>query len=300
LHSLSAGALQKKGFKKTIMSFSTYKKTINDIKAYNRKIKALIFAGHGEPLLHKDICEMVYYAKKNDIAERVEITTNGSLLNKKMVDGLIDAGLDRIKISIQGTTAQKYRDVAGYDLDYVGFLSNLRYFHQNKKHTEVYIKIIDLALDGQDDADRFRVMFQPVADEVNIEYAIPFVKELNTRDKEFERCKQGHRRSSDICAMPFYMQVVAPNGDVLPCCSTDIPVVLGNIENESLKEIWNSKTQYDFLKTMLSHRSANPVCKICCVPQLGLQNGDYLDDYRDELSVLYTKRETFAHYESPD
>src|SRR5574344_1450806 len=112
IQAMSYFELEKKGFKKDVMSFDTYKKAIDDIKQYDDKLKALIFAGHGEPLLHKDIVAMVKYAKEKDIANRIEITTNGVLLKKEISDGLIDAGLDRLKISIQGTTKEKYQDIA--------------------------------------------------------------------------------------------------------------------------------------------------------------------------------------------
>ncbi len=290
LHSMSTSELAKKGFKKSVMDFSIYKKAIDGIKEYDDKLKALIFAGHGEPLLHKDICKMVKYAKDANIAQRVEIVTNASLLDKKMSDGLIEAGVDRLKISIQGTNAKKYKEVSDYDMDYSEFLSNLKYFKENKKHTEVYIKIIDIALDGKEDEMLFKNLFEPVADYVDIEYAIPFINELNEDvygDKEFDKCKQGNLQKSKICSMPFYMQVVAPNGDILPCCSTDVPIVLGNIDDTSIKEIWNNKTTKGFLKTMLTDKNKNAVCANCCVPEFGLQEGDYLDEYKDELLKKY-------------
>lgn len=292
LHSLSNKELKAKGFKKEIMSFETYKKAIDDIAQYENKLKALIFAGHGEPLLHPNICEMVKYAKDNKISNRIEITTNASLLTPEMSDRLIDAGIDRLKISIQGTTEKKYKEVSNFNLDYDKFLSNLKYFYDNKTHTEVYIKIIDIALNDKNDTKKFKEMFIQVADYVNIEYAIPFINELNEsayNNKEFYKCKQGNLEKSQICSMPFYMQVIAPNGDVLPCCSSDIPIILGNVHKNSLKLIWNGKIQNNFLKMMLKDKNKNPVCRVCCVPEYGLQKGDYLDKYKEKLLEKYNE-----------
>lgn len=289
LHSMSNEELKSKNFKKEIMPFETCKKAIDDIKLYENKLKALIFAGHGEPLLHPDICKMVKYAKDSQVADRIEITTNGSLLTKKMSDGLIEAGVDRLKISIQGTTKEKYKNISNFDLNYREFLSNLKYFYDNKKHTEVYIKIIDIALEDKNDEKKFKEMFESVADYVSVEYAIPFIKELDKSvyNKEFDRCKQGNLNKSKICSMPFYMQVVAPNGDILPCCSSDVPLVLGNIHKNSIKDSWEGKIQNNFLKMMLKDKNLNSVCKSCSVPEYGLQSGDYLDDCRNELLEKY-------------
>lgn len=292
IQALSSEEMKEKGFKKDVMSLETYKKAIDGISEYNDKIKALIFAGHGEPLMHPEIVEMVKYAKNKDIADRIEITTNGVLLNKNMVDGLIEAGIDRLKISIQGTTEQKYKDVAEYKLNFKKFLDNLKYLNDNKKHTEVYIKIIDIALDDKEDEVKFRTMFEGLATYVDIEYAIPFVNEIdNSKLKDnFDKCKQGHKISSQVCSMPFYMQVIDPYGDILPCCSTDIPIVLGNVNDTSLKEVWNSKKTNSFLLTMLKDKDANLTCKNCSVPSFGLQDGDYLDDHKDKLLEKYNKR----------
>lgn len=293
LHAMSNEELTKKSFKKEIMEFATFTKAIDNLKEFDSKLKAIIFAGHGEPLLHKDICKMVKYAKDADIAHRIEITTNASLLDRKMSDALIHAKLDRLKISIQGTSAQKYKEVSQYTMDYEKFLQNLQYFKEHKEHTEVYIKIIDIALDGKEDENTFRNMFDPVADIVGIEYAIPFIKELDDKvyNKEFDCCKQGNKQHSNICSMPFYLQVIAPNGDILPCCSTDVPISLGNVHKNSLKEIWNSKRTNNFLKLMLADKNKNLVCKDCVVPAFGLQTGDYLDEHKDTLLKIYEERD---------
>lgn len=289
IQALSSEEMEKKNFIKDVMDFEVYKKAIDDIAEYDDKIKALIFAGHGEPLMHPKISKMVKYAKEKNIADRIEITTNGVLLNKKMSDELIEAGIDRLKISIQGITEKKYKDIAKYNLNYEKFLKNLKYFHENKKHTEVYIKIIDIALDNKEDELKFKEMFQDVATYVDIEYAIPFVKEIDlSKIKDnFDKCKQGHFTQSNICSMPFYMQVIDTKGNILPCCSTDIPITLGNVKEISLKEAWFSKKTNNFLLKMLEDRNKNLVCKNCSVPEYGLQEGDYLDNQKNELINIY-------------
>ncbi len=283
LYALDQEALKAKGFKRQVMAWEVYQKAIDEVSSFPQKLKALIFAGHGEPLLHPEICAMVAYAKEKKVADRVEIVTNASLLNKKMADGLIAAGVDRLKISIQGTDSAKYKKVAQVDLDYPQFLANLSYFYEHKKETEVYIKIIDVALDSAtDDAALFAELFTPRADHVNIEYAIPFIKELG-QGGDFDRCKQGHKREADICSMPFYMLVLDPGGQVLPCCSSDIPIVLGQVAENSLKDIWQGERRKAFLRLLATDRRRNSVCASCSVPCYGLQEGDYLDDHRSLL-----------------
>lgn len=290
LHSLSEEQLLKINFKKQIMNLEIYKKSIDDLMLYSRPLKALLFAGHGEPLLHPNIAEMVSYAKQKRIAERVEIVTNASLLTQDLSDKLISAGLDRIKISIQGISKRKYKDVCGFDIDYDKFIENIRYFYEHKTNTDVYIKIIDVALDSKDDEKKFYDIFKPISDNVAIEYAIPFVEEIDKKNygKEFDKCKQGNKPlKTEVCSMPFYMMVVEPSGQVVPCCSTAVPFIFGNIKDNSLTEIWKSNKRKTFLSMQLMNRSINKICKKCTVPQFGLQEGDYLDAYKNELIKYY-------------
>jgi radical SAM protein with 4Fe4S-binding SPASM domain len=289
LHSLSEEQLKELSFKRQLMDIETYKKAIDSLKEFPGRLKALIFAGHGEPLIHKDIDKMVAYAKENNVAERIEIVTNASLLTRELSDKLIAAGLDRLRISIQGMTSQKYRDVSGVEIDYNNFLENIRYFYNNKENTNVYIKIIDIALENSKEEQRFHDTFSPISDTVAIEYTIPFVPEIDHSrfNTDFTKCKQGHKRSSNICSMPFYMLVLEPNGNVVPCCSTSVPMIYGNIHETGLKEVWNSEKLRSFLRMQLTDRNINAVCRHCSVPSFGLQEGDYLDEYAAELLKFY-------------
>ena len=291
LQALSDEALQAKSFYKQFMDFELYKKAVDDMVEFDEKVKALIFAGHGEPLLHKDIARMVAYAKEKQVAQRVEIVTNGSLLTNSLADDLIEAGLDRLRISVQGVNAASYEETMGRQFDFSKFIERLTYFYQKKTHTEVYCKIIDVAMKSRGEEEQFRKIFTPISDEIAIEYEIPFVKEVdNSSFKEDFSCnKQGDKVSgAKVCSMPFYMMVVTPNGDVVPCCSTDIPLVYGNIKEKTLPEIWKSPMIKGFCRVqLLGNREKHPVCSVCSVPQFGLQSGDYLDEYAEDLLDKY-------------
>lgn len=269
------------------MDFSVYRKVIDDAAAQGWHLKAIIFAGHGEPLLHRQIADMVAYAKEKRIADRIEIVTNGSLLTRELSDALIAAGLDRLRISLQGVSAQAYQETSGVSIDFEQFVEQIRYFYLNKTVTDVYIKIIDVAMKGTGDKEKFEQIFQSVADTVAIEYAIPFVPEIDLKHISGKN-KQGCAVHASTCSMPFYMLVVYPNGDVLPCCSTEIPEVFGNIMETDLGRIWNSEKRTEFLLRQLDGVKSVPVCCKCSVPALGLQEGDSLEGYQGQLKTAYT------------
>jgi len=55
---------------KAVMDLDLYKKCIDDIAQFPGKVKVLRFVGIGEPLLHKNIVEMIKYAASKNVAHK--------------------------------------------------------------------------------------------------------------------------------------------------------------------------------------------------------------------------------------
>ena len=258
----------KRGFisDKIVMDFDLYKKCIDDIALFPNKVKVLRFVGMGEPLLHKKIVDMVKYAVSKDVANRVEILTNASLLTPEMSDSLIPAGLSRLVVSIQGTTKEKYRDVCGADIDFEKFIEDLRYFFNNKGNAQVHIKIVDYALDSKDDEQRFYEIFGDICDTIGIEHAGPIFPGVDyenvLKDRDISVTQFGLPVSEvKICPQPFFTLQINPDGKVVPCYSVTYPIILGDCNNQSVCEIWNGKQYQHFRRMMLD--GAKNVCEVC-------------------------------------
>ena len=78
----------------------------------------------GEPLLDKNLENRVRYAKKAGI-EKVKIFSNGALLTEKRAKGLIEAGLDEIKVSMDGATRDEFERIR-VPLKYDAVVENIR------------------------------------------------------------------------------------------------------------------------------------------------------------------------------
>ena len=63
-----------------------------------KSVETIFFGGMGEPLFHKEILEMIRLAAET--GADVELLTNGTLLSETMINGIMDAGLTRLWISI--------------------------------------------------------------------------------------------------------------------------------------------------------------------------------------------------------
>jgi len=254
----------KRGFisDKVSMSLDLHNKFIDDLTMFPNKSKVLRYVGIGEPLLHKNIVDMIEYANSKNIANRIEILTNASLLTPKMSDSLISAGLDRLVISVQGISKKKYKEICGKDINFENFVDNLKYFYNNKKDAESYIKIVDTALDNKKDEKRFYEIFGDICDSIAIEHTVPIHKGIDYKDiiKDSSVTQFGLPISEvQICPQPFFTIQINPDGNIVPCYSFEYPKIMGNCNNQSLYDIWNGKEFKNFRINILNGN----LCKIC-------------------------------------
>ena len=282
--SLDKDLLAKK-FKKQFLDYNHFRQAIDGSAGFGEPLRMVLLAGLGEPLMHPDIDRMVAYAKESGMTQRVDILTNASLLTHEMSDLLIDAGLDRLRISVQGLTTEKYKKMCGSNISYEQILDNITYFHRTRKETSIYIKIIDCALD--DDEARFYEVFSRVSDDCAVEYLSPFVREIDfsTLQSGFHGTFRngGVSGGSRACPLAFYMIAVQADGSVTPWCTGDIATVYGHVSEMSIPDIWRSDIVKRFQCMQLIDRSQNPICVQCQVPLYNVREGDSLNGHEEEV-----------------
>lgn len=286
---------EKRGFisDRIVMDYELFKRCVDDFASFPSKIKVLRFVGIGEPLLHKNIAEMVACAVKRNIANTVEILTNGVLLTPLMSDALIAAGLSRLVVSLQGTSQEKYRQICGTDIDFDVFIENLRYFYSNKKNVQVYIKIIDCALDGKEDENRFYELFGELCDTIAIEHAVPIHSGV-----DYENLLGGRNTAVTqfglpvgdikVCPQPFFTMQINPDGKVVPCYSFEYPGFMGDCSKQSVYEIWNGDDFRQFRRRMLDGvAGVSEACENCSIIKYRLFPEDDLHADVDRLKTGY-------------
>lgn len=274
----------------TFMDMGLYRKCIDDMRAFPRKLKMLRFAAIGEPLLHKNIAEMVAYAKQAQIAESIDIVTNGSLLTRELSDALIDAGLDRLRISVEGLSGEDYQKNAQADIDFSRFVEQIRYFYAHSKTTHVYVKIIDYMVQTPERQKRFYDLFQPICHSIAIEHLTPTISEIDYESLSGGQANDlpqngGRLLQADVCPQGFYMMQINPDGKVVPCCSMKYPAVLGDVHHASVPELWNGPAFQHFRLEMLRDRaSVGPVCRDCNLYLYDLHEEDILDHKKGQIA----------------
>jgi radical SAM protein with 4Fe4S-binding SPASM domain len=276
-----------------VMKFDLYKRCIDEMALFDDQLKVLRFVGMGEPLLHKNIAEMIAYAVDRKVALRVELLTNGSLLSGQMSDALIGAGLSRMVVSLQGISKEKYRQISKVDIDFKNFVSNIEYFYKQKTDTHVYIKIVDYALDDGDTKQKFYEIFGDICDSIAVENAVPIMPGVN-----YEKVLKNPSGSAtqfglpiapiQVCPQPFFTMQINPDGKVVPCYQISYPAIMGDSNHQTIQEIWNGEAYRSFRLSMLEGRDqANDVCKQCNFIKYRLFPEDDLHEAAERLKGAY-------------
>lgn len=68
--------------------------------------------------------------------------------------------------------------------------------------------------------------------------------------------------SNSFCVAPWMSLYVHPNGDVLPCCNWDLNSPIGNVNDNSINEIYNSQTNSEIRKKMINGETVSQ-CSNC-------------------------------------
>ncbi len=280
---------------KGVMDFDLYKKIIDDLDEFPQKIKVLRLQMQGEPLLTKRFADMVRYAKKKQPSVKVDTTTNAILLTPQLSDVIIDAGLDKMFISLQGMNAEVYKRIAGVDIDFDRLLKNVIYFCKHRKDCELYIKVPDIGVD-ECEKKQFLELFNSYADEIFVEHIIPTWPDFDISDIKKEDGLGLYGNPTDpeyikVCPIIFYDMIIDFDGALLPCSVDWIhKTELGNVKDKSLYELWNGKKFNDLRRSHLrGERSSHPLCGKCVTLQYC--DVDNIDIYAKELLDRFINKE---------
>lgn len=215
-----------------------------------------------EPLMDKKMPERIAYIERNKKPfTKTKINTNGALLTEDMSERLVDSGLRHLWVSVQGYSAESYCKSMG--IKKFNILDNIDRFldirdRKGKKRPKLSITTLDTTI---------------VHDE--LEYA---KKHWAERDVNFKIHAVDNRAGDDIsdlvtekrqfrrnCDLFLKQAYVLFNGDVIICCHDwRRTVVLGNLREQSLKEIWNSERFMELIRQYQAGDFTNlKICRTC-------------------------------------
>lgn len=242
-------------------------------------VKSVMFAGEGEPLMHKDVCEIVNYAKQQGLD--IAITTNGVLFNKEKLTSILPV-LSWVRFSVDAATSSTHKKIhCGGSKDFEKVLGNLRDAVAIKKEQNLPVVIgvqFLLIPDNFDDLISFitrckeigvdNVQIKPYSqhplskNRFTVEYAkYQKIEEEITnfstpefqvifRSQTAERLMK-KRAYSECYGMPFFTLIEA-DGSLIPCMMfyRNPEFSYGNLNEKSFSAIWSGEKRKTVLKKL--------------------------------------------------
>ncbi|MBT5271532.1 MAG: radical SAM protein [Candidatus Marinimicrobia bacterium] len=283
-----------------LMSWALYEKLINEISIFPEPLKILSLHKDGEPLVNPRIVDMVDLARRKQVADRVGILTNAALLDREMSIGLIEAGLDVIRISVEHVTREGYQNITGKFSDYEKIVRNVAVLKEEaeRRNSQLYIvtKLIDLGL-SKVELEKFEQDFSASCHEIgrttvqgwSLSEIYDFT--LGTNPQFSLDGKTALKTGRITCPYPFYTLAVNADGAVSPCSDDwSHKAAVGDSNTETLQEIWSGRRMHDFrMMHLTDERHCNDACRNCHCLQ-GVAEDSDLDFDRERLISIFGSR----------
>lgn len=218
------------------MEVGLFHKIIDEGATYFRYLS---LDGPGETIMNPEALHLIGYARSRGI--RMMFSTNGTVLDGRMTEAVLDSGLDQIIFSVNAASPEVYRAVHGVD-SYEKALTNIHHFLRRKcernSRTKVIIQMVCLpqTLPQVDDFYR-QWRGTPGVNSVRVKKDVVCVEAADSE------ATPSRPRRRNPCPRLWYGPVyIETNGDVYAT-----PGVLykaepvGNVRNNTLAEIWNNE-----------------------------------------------------------
>ncbi|MFY0625373.1 MAG: SPASM domain-containing protein [Reichenbachiella sp.] len=237
----------------------------------------LTFYFQGEPYLHADFLAMVSIANENRIYTTT--STNAHYLNQEKAKATVNSGLDRLIISIDGTTQETYEQYrVGGELEKVleGTKNVVDWKKKLKSKTpHLIFQFLVVQPNEHQIVEAEKLAKEIGVDEIQFKTAqiydyengSPLIPD-NDKYARYQKNDLGKyslkNKLENQCWKMWHSCVITWDGKVVPCCfDKDAKHPMGDLNDLSMKEIWYGKKYKDFRKSVLTSRSAIDICQNC-------------------------------------
>jgi radical SAM protein with 4Fe4S-binding SPASM domain len=238
----------------------------------------LIFYFQGEPYLNPSFLDMVQYASQKGIYTAT--STNAHYLNDANARKTVESGLDRLIISIDGTTQDVYQQYrVGGKLEKVlqGARNIMKWKKElNSKTPFVFFQFLVVKPNEHQIEDVKKLAKEIGVDDVRFKTAQVYDYEndpnklIPTLDKfsRYRKNTQGEfefkNSLSNHCWRLWHATVISWDGLVVPCCfDKDAQHTLGDLKGKPFKEVWHSDDYVQFRRQILQSRKNIDICANC-------------------------------------
>jgi len=238
-----------------IMSLELFKKIVDECAELG--ITHVRMHNYGEAFMDRKLVEKVRYAKQKGIRE-VGLISNGSLITEPVARGMIEAGLDAINISVDASGKEVF-EATRIGLKYDKVIANIERLlwlraESGKRRPKLILSFV--RQNNSADEQAFIEHWRSIADKIHVTDLHNWAGTLNSE--------------SDVnypCYRPWLTFTVLWDGRVSLCCADfDGRTILGNLNTQTISEVWNAETYRNVRREHLE--SGGPdVCRACDLPR---------------------------------
>jgi MoaA/NifB/PqqE/SkfB family radical SAM enzyme len=221
-----------------------------------------------EPFVDRDIFRRIRYINEANPRAKVIITTNGSLLTPGVVEQILDlgGGLHELAISIQGIDPEAYEKTMRGGLRFDRTMANVEHLlsemlRRQTTRPALWITMVDTeVIDARKAVEYWR------SRGVNARYTMLENRGGNIVDAQ----SYAHHEQMDYfsdCTRLFKQAYIKFNGDLVLCCTDyEAKIILGNVRDKSLYEVWNGEVASEIRRKFLTNRIGEiSLCSVCKV-----------------------------------
>jgi radical SAM protein with 4Fe4S-binding SPASM domain len=252
-----------------------FSQTIDEI---HKDLLYLIFYFQGEPYLNTSFLDMVKYASDKGIYTAT--STNAHYLNDEAARKTVESGLDRLIISIDGTTQETYKQYrVGGNLEKVieGAKNIVKWKKElNSKTPFVFFQFLVVKHNEHQIEEIQQLAKEIGVDEVRFKSAqvydyendpnqlIPTIDKFSRYKKNKDGTYTPKNKLANRCWKLWHANVITWDGLVVPCCfDKDAMHQLGNLKNQSFKTVWNNNNYKQFRAELMMGRKNIDICSNC-------------------------------------
>ena len=251
-----------------------FRKTIDDL---HRDLSFLIFYFQGEPYINPDFLGMVQYASQRGIYTIT--STNGHFLNDENARKTIESGLDRLIISVDGSTQEvyeQYRKSGKLEVVLQGARNMVKWKKELKSKTpHLIFQFLVVRPNEHQIPEIYKLAEEIGIDEVRLKTAQiydyaqgnPLIPNQDRYSRYRKQADGSYRIKNQLlnhCWKLWHACVITWDGVVVPCCfDKDAQYRMGNLQEQSLREVWQQQPYREFRKQLLKGRDKIDICTNC-------------------------------------
>ena len=223
-------------------------------------VGAITIASRGEPTLHKDLGEMLKYAKSKENIFEIKLNTNATKLTEGLCNQIFESEVNQVVISADHYEKKTFEELRK-NSNFETIVKNVKLLFETRKKfknplTEIRVSGIDFY--KSTNKNIFRDFWIKISDDVTIGDALERWDTYNNKP---------HPEINDPCENLWDRMYIWFDGKVNPC-DADYKSYLsyGNVNEFSIKKLWNSKIIKNIRnKHITNQRSEIDPCNKCGV-----------------------------------